>query len=198
MSEDISQVQENVDKALSKGTFSLREALNGRSYPTSKVIVYLDVENIVKLSKVNDRLTEIAQDPAQDQEEYDKYDRLKVRLQEKILASGVTFHLRGISPAEITRLSEKAAEWAKEQDVAEDSGKAQTYYMNSLLAAHIVKTENAEGEIDERRYTLEDVEALEDLLPGEQFNALVSGFTSLSFESAYYTQAVDAGFLPTS
>lgn len=198
MSEELQEIQERTESALSKGTFSLRDALNHRSYPTSKVKVYLDVENIHRLGKVNERLEELAQSRDQHREEFDKREKQAETLKEQILKSGLTFHLRGISSGEVEKITKEAREWAKGQDLAEDAQETTDYYMQALLAKHIVKVEDAQGQFDEHQYTVEEISALEEVLPGEQYTLLVRGFTALTFETAYFNSAVDAGFLPTS
>lgn len=189
----VNEVQERTTAAKGKGAFSLTDALNSRSYPTAKVIVYLDVESIVKLSKVNDRLTDLAQSRDKNLTEYEKYERLAEKLKTKVLASALTIHLRGLDSGVVKALQTKA-QGAEDMDDDE----RETYYFQLLTSQSITKVEDAEGNVDQREFTPEDVEALQNTLPQEQFSLLDQKVGELTFETSFFEAAVDAGFLPTS
>lgn len=189
----VNEVQERTTAAKEKGTFNFTDVLNSRSYPTAKVIVYLDVASIVKLAKINERLTKLAQSRENNDAEYEKYERLADKVKGAVLASALTIHLRGLDSGVVKALQTKA-QGAEDMDDDEK----ETFYFQLLTSQSITKIEDAEGNVDQREFTIEDVEALQNTLPPEQFSLLDQKVGELTFETSFFEAAVDAGFLPTS
>ena len=55
---------------------------------------------------------------------------------------------------------------------------------------------NAEGEEDERLFTIQDANQMRSYLPAEVWGLLVEKMQQLSLASAYFKGLTDAGFLP--
>lgn len=189
----VNEVQERTTAAKEKGTFNFTDVLNKRSYPTARVVVYLDVASIVKLAKINERLTKLAQSRENNDAEYEKYERLADKVKGAVLASALTIHLRGLDSGVVKALQTKAQ---GTEDMDDDE--KETFYFQLLTSQSITKIEDAEGNVDQREFTIEDVAALQNTLPPEQFSLLDQKVGELTFETSFFEAAVDAGFLPTS
>lgn len=190
----LDEVRDAVEKATDKSTFSLVEAIKGRGYPTDEVTVYLNADAAYNLAETNTLLTALAQ--RAETEEYENLDKVAQQLKAEVLASAMTFHLRGISPGELTKISKKVRKQAEadgldEEDIALELTKA-------WFAPHIIRVEQADGAVDEHLWTPEEVEVLMDLLPQTEWAKLNATINKMTFSSAYFTQAVDAGFLSKS
>jgi hypothetical protein len=201
MSEDIKteEVLELVDKAQKKGTFDIAKFAKGIAYPEDTVTAYLDIESAYKLNTINDEMARLKlADPA----EYEKLEAQTKELSEKILASKVVFHMRGVNQEVIESITEKAdKKFPKKLDpmgqVIENEDWLKEWTC-ALIASNLVQIENAEGEIDEKHYETEDVLELRKHLPREIFDLLIAKMQQLTLAGAYFKGLTDAGFLPKS
>lgn len=177
-----------VEEAQSKSKFNLADVIKGRGFPEDTVDVYLDAESAYELSKLNDELTETTD------EEYAAELEAKAKaLAEKIIASRLTFHMRGLSQALVEAIQNKSK--------VNKSGEEDAYileYFSRLIAATIVRVEDADGNIDEHVFTLEDIDELRGQLPVESWDAIVATTQKLTLASGYFRGLTDAGFLPKS
>lgn len=186
-----------VEKAQSKGVFDIAAFAKGRSLPQDSVTAYLNVDAAYRLNKLNQEMTLVL-----DPKELAVHEAKAKELSAEILASKVVFLMRGITQEQIeqiTKLCDKnnpaeenpfgqktnSQEWLREWTIR-------------LVAANLVKTENAEGEVDERVFEYEDAEALFKHLPKEVWDLLVEKMEQLTLATAYFKGLTDAGFLPKS
>lgn len=197
LEELVGNASDKTDDAMLKGKFSLTDYLNKRSYPTAQVVVYLDVANINKLGKANDKMIELARNKKQDQAEYEKYEKYAEKFKEAVLESSLRLHLQGIDSGVVEAIREKTDK-ACEAEGIEDTGEIQRRFESALIAANIVKMEDSQGNEDQREFTAEDVDALRAKLPDNQFMSINVKVAELTFDSTYFDSAVDAGFLPMS
>lgn len=189
-----------------QGTFDLTKHLEGRGFPTLDVTVFTDDKSAFELSEINDRLEEISQDREglgkstkrykELQAEYDELDAKGNALREKILESRLDFHLRGISPGHIHKIQTDILKKAKKEEWTDYEITRAT--SAAWAAPQIIRVTNAAGEVDEHRFTPEDVENLMDMLPNTQWDKLDAALGRLSFQSSYLDAAVDPGFLQKS
>jgi hypothetical protein len=201
MSEDIKteEVLELVDKAQKKGTFDIAKFAKGIAYPEDTVTAYLDIESAYKLNTINDEMARLKlADPA----EYEELEAQTKELSDKILASKVVFHMRGVNQEVIESITEKAdKKFPKKLDpmgqVIENEDWLKEWTC-ALIASNLVQIENAEGEIDEKHYETEDVLELRKHLPREIFDLLIAKMQQLTLAGAYFKGLTDAGFLPKS
>jgi hypothetical protein len=201
MSEEIKteEVLDLVDKAQKKGTFDIAKFAKGIAYPEDTVTAYLDIESAYKLNTINDEMAGLKlADPA----EYEKLEAQTKELSEKILASKVVFHMRGVNQEVIESITEKAdKKFPKKLDpmgqVMENEDWLKEWTCG-LIASNLVQIENAEGEIDEKHYETEDVLELRKHLPREIFDLLIAKMQQLTLAGAYFKGLTDAGFLPKS
>jgi hypothetical protein len=201
MSEDTTtnEVLDLVEKAQKKGTFDIAKFAKGIAYPEDTVTAYVDIESAYKLNVLNEEMskTKLA-DPA----EYEKLEAQAKELSDKILASKVVFHMRGVNQEVIESITEKAdKKYPKKLDplgqVIENEDWLKEWTCG-LIASNIVKIENADGDTDDKHYETEDVLELRKHLPREVFDLLVAKMQQLTLAGAYFKGLTDAGFLPKS
>jgi hypothetical protein len=68
----------------------------------------------------------------------------------------------------------------------------------SLVASNLIKVENANGEVDERAFTYEEVDEFRKYLPKEVWDLITEKMQQLTLAGAYFKGLTDAGFLPKS
>lgn len=188
MSEEIKEVLDLVEDAQKPGKFNLGEFVKGRGYPQDTVEVYVDVESAYELSKLNEKLIN-----ATDTEESEKLEAEAKVLSDKILASKLTFNMRGIDQKHVENI-----EVESKKKFAEDDSDWVIDYMCELVAANIVSVTDAEGKIDERIFTGEDVEELRSYLSSEAWDKIVGTMQKLTLATGYFKGLTDAGFLQKS
>lgn len=186
----IAEVLEMVEKAQSKGRFKLEDVIKGVGYPEDIVDVYLDSESAYKLSKLNDKIIF-----ATEEEELKELDAQAEELKAKILKSRIRFFMRGIDQKQIEAL-EASVQEAHKDDIDEDMWLID--YMCALIAANVYKVEDAEGNIDDSLFTIEDAREWRGSLPSEGWTSLQSSMQKLSLATGYFKGLTDAGFLPKS
>ena len=186
----ISNVVDMVNEAQSRGKFKLADVIKGVGYPEDIVDIYLDSESAYKISKLNNELIATA-DVKKIKEIEDEIEPLT----KKVLASRVRFFMRGIDQKMIEQLEAKAQADNVDND---DSDYWLVDYMCALVAANIYKIEDAEGNVDESVYTLEDAKEWRGSLPAEGWGALQNSMQKLTLATGYFKGLTDAGFLPKS
>lgn len=171
--------------AMNKGTFSVLEVAKGRGYPQDIVDVYLDHDAAFKIHRLEARIAS-----EQDGEKVNALDDERRELVEKVKASRLTFHLRGISEDDIEAVQKQATEKFG-PDESNDKGK---WSNGAFLAQHIVSVTNAEGEVDSHKWTADEVVELWKVLPTESFNKLLLLMQELTFAARYFDEAVSTDF----
>lgn len=174
-----------VQEAQSPAKFNLADVIKGRGFPEDSVEIYVDSESAYALSKLNDQLV-LIDDPA----ESAPLEAKAKELADKILASKLTFYMRGID--------QKQVELIEKQVRKEDDEEWVLDYFSALLAANIVKVEDANGNVDERPFTAEEVSELRWGLPAESWERLIATMQKLTLASGYFRGLTDAGFLQKS
>lgn len=188
MSEDTNEVLSLVQDAQSPAKFNLADVIKGRGFPEDKVEIYVDVESAYALSKLNDELIHI-----ENPEDSAPLEAKAKELSDKILKSKLVFHMRGID--------QKQIELIEKQVKADNAGEEEEWildYFAALVAANIVKVEDADGNIDERPFTTKEVVELRWALPSESWEKLIGTMQKLTLASGYFRGLTDAGFLQKS
>ena len=193
------EVLDLVEKAQKKGTFDIAKFAKGIAYPEDSVTAYLDIESAYKLNILNDEMSKLKlADPA----EYAKLEAQAKELSDKILASKVVFHMRGVNQEVIESITDKAdKKYPKKLDALGqviDNEAWLKEWTCGLVAANLVQIENADGEVDDKHYETEDVLDLRKNLPREVFDLLIAKMQQLTLAGAYFKGLTDAGFLPKS
>jgi len=191
MSEEPNEFQEVLDlveDAQKPGKFNLGEFVKGRGYPQDTVEVYVDVESAYELSKLNDKLVQTT-----DTKESEKLEAEAKILSDKILASKLTFSMRGIDQKQVENIEDKSKKKFDDND-----SDWIIDYMCELVAANIVSVTDATGKVDERVFTGEDVEELRSYLSSEAWEKIVATMQKLTLATGYFKGLTDAGFLQKS
>jgi hypothetical protein len=191
------EVLKLVEKAQSKGVFDIAAFAKGRALPQDTVTAYLNVDAAYRLDKLNKEMSLLL-----DAKELELLEAQAKEIAAEVIASKVIFHMRGVTQAEVEAISAKCTkDHPAEQDAfgnkvnTNDWLKAWTI---ALVAANIVRVENADGDVDERIFEAEDAKKLYDTFPKEVWDLLVEKMEQLTLASAYFKGLTDAGFLPKS
>ena len=183
-----------VKDAQSQGTFNLADVIKGRGYPTKEVSVYTDVESAFKLFELEKQL-EVA---TNDVDLYASLDAEAQELAKVVQASKLTFTMRGVSQAEVERITavtDSIAGELNEEANPEEWSKQQAC---GLVAANIIRVTDADGKVDEHLFTREEVVELRGLLPADAWSVLVATMQKLTLATGFFDGLTDAGFLPKS
>jgi hypothetical protein len=187
-SQEVKEVLDLVEAAQKPGSFNLGEFVKGRGYPQDTVEIYVDVESAYELSKLNEKLVK-----ATETEESEKLEAEAKVLSDKILASKLIFNMRGIDQKHVEQIEVESKKKFEEND---DNWIVD--YMCELVAANIVSVTDAQGKVDERIFTGQDVEELRSYLSSEAWDKVVGTMQKLTLATGYFKGLSDAGFLQKS
>lgn len=174
-------------------TFNVLDAITGVAYPTDEVTVYKAPIALYEYAQIESQIN-YERDP----EKVEVLEARQAELREQIKATALKFTLRGFAP----RISREILKQAHAQFKVPDGADLQNYpdaweWLNhktvaeSLLTVEKVATE----EVDERRFSVEDVATLlGDLEPSEGFKITGKAF-ELSLQALMYDAAVTPDFL---
>lgn len=169
-------------------TFSVLDALAGRSYPTDSVTVHTDVAALYEYKALDARAND-SQDP-------DQHEPRLEELRQRIADSALVVHMRGFAPRVMKELNVQARAQFKVKpgDMLEPGSEAFRWLNLSVLAASIIKVEKPDGSVDERVFEVKDVEKFEDFLVPEEFDNLANKAFELSLDAMFFDQAVTPDF----
>lgn len=178
----------------SKGTFNLAERLKGRGFPTEEVNVYLNEDAGYQLVRL------MSQPAPTDEAALEAFNELVQGVVDEVQESRLTLSLRGISTGHIKQIGKNLRKSLKAEDPDYDftSEEFENLQFFHYAAAHIVRVTDYSDDFEERLFTAEDVETLNNVLPRGEWDKILSAVARLSFSSNYFEQATDAGFLPKS
>lgn len=186
-----------VEKALDVKTFSVLDAIKGRSYPTDEVTVYYDTAALYRLKGLeNQRLAlGIAANNAPEGDEVDKFDAKIAELdptieavRAEVEASALTFEMRGFAPAVRDSLVDEARAKFK-VSVIEDESDANNWLYARAIAESIIRAKSADGSVDEHHWSVDEVEEMRHFLVPEEFakvlgTTLLLSYTAFEFDAA--------------
>jgi hypothetical protein len=182
-----------VKEAQAKGVFNLSEVIKGRGFPTKDVTIYLDAEAAFDLAQINEELNSYLD------VDYQKELEAKAKvLADKILKSALTFTMRGVSQKIVDKVMAEANEKYPRDDANGNNPEWVKFYVSSLVAQNIIRVTDAEGNIDEHLFTVEEMYALREDLTRDAWDVLADTMQKLTLASGYFEQLTDAGFLPKS
>lgn len=186
-----------VKAAQARGVFDITEFAKGRAYPQDTVVAYVDVDSAYELNKINTQIN-IAL-PGVDVSELEAKAQ---ELTQKILASKIIFHMRGVNQSIIESINAKCNELHPPKVDEYGNEQLDENWMKvwtcSLVASNLIKVENANGEIDERAFTYQEVDEFRQYLPKEVWDLITEKMQQLTLAGAYFKGLTDAGFLPKS
>lgn len=221
---------EIVEGLKSKETFDARAAINGTTYPTGTVRVYLNAalahrmnlaaDDLIKAEHLVDNLkaadSGIVGHPDLEPAEAEVA-RLKAEIDAlgaQVLESALTFHIRGLAPAQWRLIYKK---WRKEIKQparknfdqgpdGEEEYEGAVFERNiernarineDQVASAIIKVVNAAGVEDGRVWAQADTENFHDIVLESEWNKLKAEVENLTFAHTIFdsTVAQDADFL---
>ncbi len=182
-----------VQEAQKRGKFSLADAIKGTAYPEKSVDVYLDAASAQEFAELNDKIKQLDPEAPEYAELSDKLEQIS----DKIKASKLTFHMRGVGQGTVEKATEAADEACPPKDGVEHPLWTK-YYLCYLIAENIVKITDAEGNEDPTKLTVDDVIQIRDAVPIDAWEVIVDTMQRLTLASSYFDAVTDAGFLPKS
>jgi len=194
--EVINETLELVKEAQSQGTFNLSEVIKGRGYPQKDVTIYTDVDSAFKLIELEKKMSAITD--LKSAEDFKALEAEANALAEKVQASRLIFSMRGVSQGVVEAVEAKASELYPDNEDGERETDWYKYYMSSLIAHNIVRVTDANGNVDERVFTYEDLEGVRAMIPADSWSILVTTMQQLTLAGGFFKGLTDAGFLPKS
>ncbi len=182
-----------VKEAQAQGSFNLSEVIKGRGYPHKSVTIYTDAEAAFDLIQVESQLALLVPESP----EHAAAEALATELATRVRDSRLVFHMRGVGQL-VVEAAEADAEKNYPTENGERSDNWYKRYMANLVAANIVKVEDANGNLDERIFTAEDVEDFRNFLPIDSWAMLMSTMQQLTLATGYFKGMTNADFLPKS
>lgn len=176
-----------VTEATAPGKFDVLSAAKGRSYPQDIVDVYTDAEAAYQVNVLGRKIANHRTDDDELAALVAEQDALK----ETVKASVLTFRLRGINPGMIQSIVAQAD--AKYPAVT-DVGTHNEWSNFSITAAHIVDVTDAAGNVDDHKWTVEEVYTLREYLPDSEFDKINDLVVNLSFSAQLFDASVNADF----
>jgi len=199
MSEEniLQETIEMVKDAQKQEKFSLTEAIKGRGYPSKEVTIYTDAEAAFELVELEDQMKNLGVD------QNDKYSELEEKAQElseRVRNSKLVFTMRGVGQGVVEQITADANKtYGKPTGDGEGAGDDWfRFYATSLVAENVVKVVDAEGKIDDHKFTYEDMLEVRNNIPSDAWSILVATMQKLTLASGYFKGLTDAGFLPKS
>jgi hypothetical protein len=189
---EFEEVVSLVNEAQKQNVFNLADAIKGRSAPEKVITVYTDVQTALELQELNGKMNDF--NYIMDEAKFADLEKQAKDLTEKISSSKLIFHMRGINQDDTEKVTSGIG-GDRATDATIDFARD---YTCALVAANIVKVENASGEVDERKFTLEDGRELYNNLPVEAWLTLVNTMEQLTLATGIFKGITDAGFLPKS
>lgn len=161
-------------------SFNVIDTIQGRSYPTETVKVYLDEASVYELDKLNQKMS-----VEKDTKKYSALEKQADELVKQIEESALTFHLQGIPPAATQELYDR---YDKQELSAEE-------LHDQLLAACLQKVVRADGAIDERKFTIEQTADFRKFIPPTEMGRIAKTINQVVTNTAIFENTVNAGFL---
>jgi hypothetical protein len=192
---EVNETLELVKEAQKQGTFNLSEVIKGRGYPSKDVTIYTDVDSAFQLIQLEERMKQVA---LTDLELHSELEKQAEALAEIVQKSKLVFHMRGVNQGIVELVSNEADKLYPEDETGERADNWYKFYTVSLVAHNLVKVTNADGLVDERVFTYDDILEIRNNIPVDSWQMIVSTMQQLTLAGGYFKGLTDAGFLPKS
>lgn len=192
----LQETLELVKEAQKPTAFNLSDVIKERGYPSKEVTIYTDAESAFKLVDIEDKLKAMVEDT----DEHKALEAEAEALAQELAKSKLVFFMRGVGQGIVEAVTEKADKLYKTENSKEEDYAAEwfRYYVTSLVAENIVKVTNADGNVDEKHYSYEEMLEIRNHLPADSWGLLVDSMQKLTLATGYFKGLTDAGFLPKS
>lgn len=194
---------------MNQDDFDFFDVIQGRTYPTDDVTVFMDEQaayEFVKAAREFDSLSEPTN------EQIAEYEAKLEDIRKRINDSKVTFYLTGISDDEVTASKEAAdahfADKKKQRKAAdgtiqrylpeEEGGNYMNYFNAVVLSKHITQVVRHKDDRTITSPTPDWISHFMDKAPGAAKEKLTAAIQALRVEAADYEASLDEGFFPKS
>lgn len=216
----MSDIEEMVEEAKKPGKFNIVDAVKGRSYPKSKVEVFIDEEVAFHVSEINELINNIGEE--MDKKNVDKkhLDELmakrdnilseREKLIEEMGGTKYIFHLTGISEGARLDIYDKAlakypmqyeknrnpftTEVEKEEI---ESNERDRYFTSLLWESHISKIIAPDGS-EQDGISYDDALELRRILPVASITSITEAIEKMRLSTALFMMSVNEDFLAKS
>lgn len=202
----MSEIEQQIEQAMAKGTFNIIDVIRKRSYPKDKVFVYLNEQDAYDAAKLDEEIKNTEPSTT----EYDVLVSKKNELLERIDAGKYTFVISGISEGDREKLQLKSAETYpieytenKNQLTGEvtrtevSSPERDRLFTNLLWVSSIKEVIAPDGSTQET-LTLEDVFEMRESLPIAATGIITESIEKLRISTAMFMMKVNEDFLAKS
>lgn len=186
-------VTDLVQEAQKKGKFSLADAIKGRAFPESSVDVYLDAGSAYEFKLLQEQVKSIDGGSPEHEAALSRMEELA----ESIKQSKLTFHMRGVGQGIVEKATRLANKKYPKADTSEENEWI-AYYLCMLVSENIVKVTDADGNVDDSKFNVDEVLQLREIMPVDSWEVLIDTMQKLTLASSYFEAVTDAGFLPKS
>lgn len=162
-------------------TFDVLAAIQGKNLPEDQVTLYFDAKALYERQLLEEQIND---EP--DSEKAAELEKRLAPIEERIKASGLTFHLRGIAPGGLRAID--AALRMSPKFVDADDAEIIRELSHRNIAEAIVKVTNPEGQEGANNWDAEAVSKLEDYLPLHEFGKLADKVGQLLFSTLKFEQ----------
>jgi len=184
-----------VEELTAKETFNVFDFIAAVTVPEDDITIYTDADAALKIAKILLAEKEAAKaddglsitDGAEDNEE------LLTVLHARLVASGLTFHMKGQTPDERQKLTNEIKESANWKE-GEENAEFNTVFNNTLIARSIVSVTNASGAVNTSKWTPKQVKGFLPSLYESEAAKLYDTTAELSYIGAIFDRAVSADF----
>lgn len=175
-----------VGEAVEPGTFDLVAALEGTSYPTTTVPIYLNIKAVADFHALEEEAATLS-DSEEDTARNDEILVEQATLRENILNSMLNIDMIGVPRSVIKAIGKKVEATEKDKSLVNEK------VNRKLLARSITKISNRTGQVAE--VSEEAVDALIEKMTEEVYGKFIDAMWKLSFESMRYeTTVTDPNF----
>ncbi|MFA5387653.1 MAG: hypothetical protein WC322_04705 [Candidatus Paceibacterota bacterium] len=169
------------DTAVEAETFDLVAALEGTSYPTTTVPIYLNIKAVADFHNLEEEAAALT-DSAEDVERNDEILVEQAALREQILNSMLNIEMIGVPRSVIKAIGKKIEATVKDKTLINDK------VNRAILIRSITKVSNRVGQTAEA--TEEAIDALIEKMTNEVYDSFIEAMWKLSFESMRYESTV--------
>lgn len=198
----MSDIQAQVEQAMSQETFSFVDFIQGRGYPRDEVVLNMDEATAYKIQKLEKQKKD---DSSLDESALDRIDAEIASLREVLAKSALTFKVVGLSTENREELLENAREQVKPEyesnrnfitgqveKIEKESPVRDRLYTNLLWKAQIEQIVAPNGAVTVP--TLEDIETFRNKAPQSQQMKLARALSDLAVASEAFEAGVSDDF----
>ena len=172
-------------------TFSLLDALTGRSYPTDEVEIYLDIAELYKAKTFNE-MANAEPDPTKSNEYHEQYLEHLAKAKETALL----FKLQAYPPeVKDNNVREVRAKFGlNDHEEIEPGTDAFEWIYAKHIAEAVQSVVKADGSVADHKMTPETVIALSKQLPADEYQRLFTKVVVLTLSGYEYDDMLNADF----